>query len=175
MQKAKWNHDRKIKKFNYKIGDLVLADHPKVKKSSSQRIARKYYVPFEIVGGNPNGGRKRLKPDFAPQKDEEDKPETSNMLKYETSPQTNPENKLKFKRELDRHLKQNQCTGFKRNRLSCSLEEAEHHLKKFKDDEQTNDEDTNISFKSVIFVKDDQNEQLVKLLVNNQISKPLTT
>ena len=55
MEKAKWYHDRNIKKFNYKIGDLVLANHPKLKKGLSQGIAHKYYGPFEIVGINPNG------------------------------------------------------------------------------------------------------------------------
>jgi len=120
MQKAKWNHDRKIKKFNYKIGDLVLADHPKLKKGLSQGIARKYYGPFEIVGINPNGvdyfiklvGSKRAKvkqihktrlkifyynkPDFDPQKDEEDEPENSNkpMLKGK---KTKPSKKKKKK------------------------------------------------------------------------------
>lgn len=80
-----------------------------------------------------------------------------NVNKDETSPQTKRENKLKFKRELDRHLRH------KRNKLSCSSEEAEHHSKKFKVDEQTIDEDTNDSFRSVIFVKDDQNEQTIKI------------
>ena len=55
VDKTKLDTERKLKKANYKIGDLVLANHPKLKKGLSQGIARKYYGPFEIVGINPNG------------------------------------------------------------------------------------------------------------------------
>jgi hypothetical protein len=34
MEKAKLDHDRQIKKFEYKIGDFVLTDHPELKKTS---------------------------------------------------------------------------------------------------------------------------------------------
>ena len=50
MQKAKTNHDRKIKRYEYKVGDLVLCDHPKLKKGLSHGLAHKYYGPFKIVG-----------------------------------------------------------------------------------------------------------------------------
>lgn len=43
MQKEKLNHDRKIKKCEYKIGDFVLCDHPKLKKGLSHGLAHKYY------------------------------------------------------------------------------------------------------------------------------------
>jgi hypothetical protein len=54
MEKAKLDHDRSIKKFEYKLGYLVLTDHPELKKGLSSGIAHKYYGPFEIVGKNPN-------------------------------------------------------------------------------------------------------------------------
>ncbi|RNA04296.1 hypothetical protein BpHYR1_021399 [Brachionus plicatilis] len=49
INRAKIDHDRKIHKFEYKIGDLVLCDHPELKRGLSSGIARKYYGPFEIV------------------------------------------------------------------------------------------------------------------------------
>jgi hypothetical protein len=55
MEKAKINFDRQIKKSNYNVGDLVLCDHPKLKKGLSQGIAHKYYGPFVVVGKNDNG------------------------------------------------------------------------------------------------------------------------
>ncbi|CAF1034793.1 unnamed protein product, partial [Brachionus calyciflorus] len=54
MNKAKIHHDRNIKKTEYKIGELVLTDHPELKKGLSSGIAHKYFGPFEIVGKNPN-------------------------------------------------------------------------------------------------------------------------
>ncbi|CAF1095885.1 unnamed protein product [Brachionus calyciflorus] len=54
MNRAKIDHDRKIHKFEYKIGDLVLVDHPELKKGLSSGIARKFYGPFEVVGKNRN-------------------------------------------------------------------------------------------------------------------------
>ncbi|CAF1005499.1 unnamed protein product [Brachionus calyciflorus] len=54
MNKAKVTHDRKIRKTEYKIGDLVLTDHPELKNGLSSGIAHKYYGPFEIVCKNPN-------------------------------------------------------------------------------------------------------------------------
>lgn len=54
MDKAKIDHDRKIKKFEYNIGDFVLTDHPKLKKGLSHGLAHKYYGPFVIVGKNDN-------------------------------------------------------------------------------------------------------------------------
>ncbi|RNA08199.1 Retrovirus-related Pol poly from transposon, partial [Brachionus plicatilis] len=38
MDKAKLDHDRKIKKFMYNIGDYVLTDHPKLKKGLSHGL-----------------------------------------------------------------------------------------------------------------------------------------
>ncbi|CAF1157772.1 unnamed protein product, partial [Brachionus calyciflorus] len=38
MDKAKINHDRQIKKTEYKVGDLVLTDHPELKKGLSSGI-----------------------------------------------------------------------------------------------------------------------------------------
>ena len=35
MNRAKIDHDRKIQKFEYKIGDLVLCDHPELKRGLS--------------------------------------------------------------------------------------------------------------------------------------------
>lgn len=54
MEKAKIDHDRRLKKHEYKIGDLVLTDHPKLKKGLSHGLAHKYYGPFIIVGINEN-------------------------------------------------------------------------------------------------------------------------
>ncbi|CAF0755600.1 unnamed protein product [Brachionus calyciflorus] len=54
MEKSKIDFDRHIKKLEYKIGDLVLCDHPKLKKGLSQGVARKFYGPFEVVGKNEN-------------------------------------------------------------------------------------------------------------------------
>ena len=43
-------YDRNIKKFEYKVGDLVLVDHPYLKqKGLAKGIAPKYYGPFEIL------------------------------------------------------------------------------------------------------------------------------
>ena len=46
MDKAKIRHDRNIRKFTYEIGDLVLADHVKIKKGLTSGLAHKYYGPF---------------------------------------------------------------------------------------------------------------------------------
>jgi hypothetical protein len=54
MEKAKIDHDRLIRKYEYKIGDLVLTDHPKLKKGLSHGLAHKFYGPFVIVGINEN-------------------------------------------------------------------------------------------------------------------------
>ncbi|CAF0940170.1 unnamed protein product [Brachionus calyciflorus] len=54
MYKVKIDHELRLRKFDYKIGDLVLTDHPKLKRGLSQGIARKYYGPFEKVGKNLN-------------------------------------------------------------------------------------------------------------------------
>ncbi|RNA41791.1 hypothetical protein BpHYR1_051304 [Brachionus plicatilis] len=43
MDKAKLDNDRKIKKFEYNIGDYVLTDHPKLKKGLSHGLAHKYH------------------------------------------------------------------------------------------------------------------------------------
>ena len=54
MDKAKLNHDRSIKKLEYKVGDLVLVDHPRVGKGLSYGLAKKYRGPYTIVGKNKN-------------------------------------------------------------------------------------------------------------------------
>ena len=38
MNREKWNHDRSIKRFVYKIGAYVLCDHPKLKKACQEVI-----------------------------------------------------------------------------------------------------------------------------------------
>ncbi|RNA39717.1 RNA-directed DNA polymerase (reverse transcriptase) domain containing [Brachionus plicatilis] len=53
MDKAKLDHDRKIKKFEYNIGDYVLTDHPKLKKGLLHGLAH-YHGPFVVVGKNEN-------------------------------------------------------------------------------------------------------------------------
>ena len=45
MNKAKIDHDRKIRKFEYQIGDNVLTEHPKLKTGLSHGIAHKNYDP----------------------------------------------------------------------------------------------------------------------------------
>ena len=55
MDIEKINHDRKIKKATYKVGEYVLCDHPRIKKSMSRGIAHKYYGPFEIKKVDDNG------------------------------------------------------------------------------------------------------------------------
>lgn len=55
MEKAKWRHDRQIKKFEYEVGDLVLTDHPRLKKGLSSGLAHKFYGPYEIIAKNLNG------------------------------------------------------------------------------------------------------------------------
>ena len=60
IDKAKFDHDRKIKKFEYSIGDYVLTDHPKLKKGLSHGLAHKYNGPFVVVGKNENNCIKSL-------------------------------------------------------------------------------------------------------------------
>jgi hypothetical protein len=55
MDKAKWRHDRNIKKHSYQVGDKVLTDHPQLKQGLAQGLAKKYYGPYTIVGVNANG------------------------------------------------------------------------------------------------------------------------
>jgi hypothetical protein len=54
MNKAKEYHDRRLKKREYNIGELVLCNHPKVKRGTSKGLAVKYYGPFRIVGKHAN-------------------------------------------------------------------------------------------------------------------------
>jgi hypothetical protein len=54
LEAEKIRHDRQIKPFEYKIGDLVLTDHPQLKKGLSQGLAHKYYGPYIFVGINDN-------------------------------------------------------------------------------------------------------------------------
>lgn len=55
MDKAKFDHDRKIKKSRYEIGDLVLTDHPKLTVGISSGLAHRYWGPFKIIAINSNG------------------------------------------------------------------------------------------------------------------------
>jgi len=55
MNKAKWLHDRKIKRASYTIGDKVLVNHPKLISGQKQGIAYKYHGPYTVVGVNTNG------------------------------------------------------------------------------------------------------------------------
>jgi len=55
MEQGKITHDRFIKRETYKIGDKVLANHPKLAKGQKQGLAYKYYGPFIITGINTNG------------------------------------------------------------------------------------------------------------------------
>ena len=54
MDRTKIRHDRNIKKFSYEVGDLVLADHVKLKKGVCSGLAHKYYGPLVVVGKHPN-------------------------------------------------------------------------------------------------------------------------
>ncbi|CAF0975241.1 unnamed protein product [Brachionus calyciflorus] len=54
MDRSKIRHDKKIKKYEYNIGDLVLTDHVKLKKGLCSGLAHKYYGPFIVVGKHPN-------------------------------------------------------------------------------------------------------------------------
>ena len=54
MSRAKRYYDRKLKKCEYKIGDLVLCNHPKVKKGMARGLAPKYHGPFVVVGKHTN-------------------------------------------------------------------------------------------------------------------------
>jgi hypothetical protein len=54
MDLAKVKHDRKIKKFSYNVGDLVLSDHVNLKVGQSSGLAHKYHGPFEITGVHNN-------------------------------------------------------------------------------------------------------------------------
>jgi hypothetical protein len=54
MNRRKRNYDRKLKKPNYEIGDLVLCSHPRIARGLARGLAPKYYGPFEIVGKHSN-------------------------------------------------------------------------------------------------------------------------
>ena len=54
MTKVKTRHDRQIRKFEYQAGDLVLCDHPRLKRGLASGLAHKYYGPFRIVEKRPN-------------------------------------------------------------------------------------------------------------------------
>ena len=49
MNKAKIIYDRKIKPYEYKVGDLVLSDHPQLKIGQTHGLAHKYHGPFQIL------------------------------------------------------------------------------------------------------------------------------
>ena len=55
MSKAKLRYDRSIRKYTYKISDLVLVDHPKRKKGKSSGLAFRFHGPYEIAAIEPNG------------------------------------------------------------------------------------------------------------------------
>ncbi|RMZ97920.1 hypothetical protein BpHYR1_022518, partial [Brachionus plicatilis] len=86
----------------YKIGDWVLANHPKLKKGLSQGIARKYYGPFEIVGVNPNGVDYFIKRTNAKIKQEiesnEDENNQTNKISNNKTSKTKRHKKTKVKR-----------------------------------------------------------------------------
>ena len=50
MNQARRCYNRKVKKVEYDIGDLVLACHPALKRGLSKGLAPKYYGPFKIIG-----------------------------------------------------------------------------------------------------------------------------
>ena len=55
MDRHKILFDRRIKKFSYNVGDLVLCDHPRLKKGISRGLARKYYGLFLVKAKRENG------------------------------------------------------------------------------------------------------------------------
>jgi hypothetical protein len=55
MDKAKIRHDRRIKKEQYEVGDLVLSNHPKYAKGMARGLTAKYYGPFQVISTNENG------------------------------------------------------------------------------------------------------------------------
>jgi hypothetical protein len=54
MNKAKINHDRNIRRHIYHVGELVLTDHPRIKKGLSHGLALKLHGPFKIIAVNEN-------------------------------------------------------------------------------------------------------------------------
>ena len=55
MSRAQRNYNRRIKRTNYELGDLVLVCHPMLKKGLSKGLAPRYYGPFQVVGKYENG------------------------------------------------------------------------------------------------------------------------
>jgi hypothetical protein len=55
MTQAKAYYDRRNKKISYELGELVLVNHPEIKKGLARSLAPRYYGPFEIVGKYQNG------------------------------------------------------------------------------------------------------------------------
>ena len=55
MNRAQRNYNRRIKRTDYEIGDLVLVCHPQLKKGLSKGLAPRYYGPFKVVGKYENG------------------------------------------------------------------------------------------------------------------------
>ena len=62
MNRSKRNYDRKLKKPNYEIGDLVLCSHPRIARGLARGLAPKYHGPFEIVGKHSNKVDYLIKP-----------------------------------------------------------------------------------------------------------------
>ena len=55
MDIAKTYYERNLRKRNYEVGELVLVDHPVLKKGIGTGLAHKYYGPFEVKRVFPNG------------------------------------------------------------------------------------------------------------------------
>ena len=55
MNRSQCNYNRRIKRTDYEIGDLVLVCHPMLKKGLSKGLVRRYYGPFKVVGKYENG------------------------------------------------------------------------------------------------------------------------
>jgi hypothetical protein len=49
MSKAKTNHDRQIRKLEYKAGDLVLLDHPSIKIGQTGGLNHRFHGPYEVL------------------------------------------------------------------------------------------------------------------------------
>ncbi|CAF0816903.1 unnamed protein product [Brachionus calyciflorus] len=151
--------------FQSKLLDLVY-DHLDIKRQKT--------TPYHPQCD----GQSEVKRDIAPQKDEEDEPEKSNMLegkknnktaktKNSTSKSSSSESEVEWD-ESDEETLANIKEKLKKNfffsnqtSIYCTNKlEEEPQTKSFKTVEQTNDEDSNDSFKSIIFIKDEQKDQM---------------
>ena len=55
LDKCKIYHNSNIRKYEYKVGDRVLVNHPKVRKGLSSGLAFKFKGVFEMIGAENNG------------------------------------------------------------------------------------------------------------------------